>query len=44
MGQELDQEKPPEKKNRWERIKEFFLKALERRVSEEWRRKDLDDW
>ena len=43
MGQELDQEKPP-KKSLWQKIKELIRKALERRASEEWRTKDLDDW
>ena len=43
MGQELDQDKSP-KKSLWKKIKELIRKALERRASEEWRAKDLDDW
>ncbi len=44
MSLELEQKEPPEKKNLWQKIKGFISNVVERRTSEEWRRKDLDDW
>ena len=44
MSLELDQEKPPQKKGLWRKIKEFFTQGPEGRGSEYWRDRDPSDW